>query len=86
MLELEDRLVASLEMRLAYLKHVSKHKEDPEVLQGYFESRLNRVILDYFLHNKMFETATTFCGQTNLEAFSNIDIFIETNQVIDKLD
>ena len=61
MLSLEDRLISSLEVRLGYLKHVSKNKDDPEILQGYFESRLNRVILDYFLHNKMFTTANTFC-------------------------
>ena len=86
MLEMEDRLMGSLEQRLAYLKKVSKNRNDAEILQGYFETRLNRVILDYFLHNNMFESAKTFSNQTNIEAFSNLDIFIETNQVLEKLD
>ena len=86
MLEMEDRLMGSLEQRLAYLKKVSKNRNDAEILQGYFETRLNRVILDYFLHNNMFESAKTFSDQTNIDAFSNIDIFIETNQVLEKLD
>ena len=34
----------------------------------------------------MFESAKTFSSQTHIEAFSNIDIFIETNQVLEKLD
>ena len=86
MLEVEDKLMSSLEQRLAYLKKVSKNRNDPEVLQGYFETRLNRVILDYFLHNNMYDTAKTFSGETGIEAFSNIEIFIETNQVLEKLD
>lgn len=86
MLEVEDRLLNSLEQRLAYLRKVSKNREDPQVLQGYFETRLNRVILDYFLHSNMYETAKTFSRETSIEEFSNIDIFIETNQVLEKLD
>jgi hypothetical protein len=86
MLEVEDKLMSSLEQRLAYLKKVSKNRDDPQVLQGYFETRLNRVILDYFLHSNMYETAKTFSRETNIEAFSNIDIFVETNQVLEKLD
>jgi pyruvate dehydrogenase complex dehydrogenase (E1) component len=34
----------------------------------------------------MFDTAKTFGEQTHIEAFSNLDIFIETNQVIEQLD
>ena len=51
MVKVEDKLINSLEQRLSYLKNISKNKTDSKVLQGYFETKLNRVILDYFLQN-----------------------------------
>jgi len=57
MIQLEDELINTLEQRLFHVKEVSKNIEDPKVLQSYFETRLNRVIHDYFLQTKNFETA-----------------------------
>ena len=86
MIKVEDKLVNSLEQRLSYLKNISKNKTDSKVLQGYFETKLNRVILDYFLQNQMFNTSRVFSQETCIEVFSNIDIFIETYEIIEKLD
>lgn len=68
------------------MKNISKNKTDSKVLQGYFETKLNRVILDYFLQNQMFNTSRVFSRETCIEVFSNIDIFIETYEIIEKLD
>ena len=81
MTNLEDGLINSLEQRVEHVKEVSKNISDPKVLQQYFETRLNRVILDYFLHNKNFETARRFAQETHLEVFSDIEIFLETNAI-----
>jgi len=43
------------------------------------------VILDYFLQNQNFESAQKFSNDTNISVFSDIEIFLETNRIYQKL-
>lgn len=45
------------------------------------QNRLNRIILDWFLHKEKFETAKTFTNEANLQNFTNIEVFMETNNI-----
>ena len=83
--KVEDGLINSLEQRLNHLKVVFDGIEDPKVLQQYFETRLNRVILDYMLQNNHFEAANCFSKQNRIQVFSDIHIFQETHQILQKL-
>ena len=51
MTKIEDDLINILDQRLNHLKVVSKNVKDPSVLQEYFETKLNRAIVDYMLQN-----------------------------------
>lgn len=51
-------------------------------INEYFETRLNRVILDYFLQKKFFDLAKVFSKETGIEPFSDIDIHLEINDIL----
>ena len=53
-----------------------------EKINEYFETRLNRVILDYFLQRKFFDLAKVFSKETGIEPFSDIDIHLEINDIL----
>jgi hypothetical protein len=40
------------------------------------------VILDYFLQRKFFDLASVFSKETGIEAFSDIDIHLEINDIL----
>lgn len=82
MTRLEDRFINSLENRLIHLKKISKNITDRECLKEYFDTRLNRLILDYFIHNRHFESGKTLTKELNLGCFSDIEIFTETNDIL----
>ena len=83
--KIEDGLIHSLEQRLCYLKNVSKNIKDPKVLKEYFESRVSRSILDYMLINQQFDSARVLAKEANLEVFSDIELFQEIYQILEKL-
>ena len=51
-------------------------------INEYFETRLNRVVLDYFLQKKFFDLAKVFSKETGIEPFSDIDIHLEINDIL----
>lgn len=51
-------------------------------INEYFETRLNRVVLDYFLQKKFFDLAKVFSKETGIETFSDIDIHLEINDIL----
>lgn len=85
MTKIEDDLINILDQRLNHLKVVSKNVKDPSVLQEYFETKLNRAIVDYMLQNQHFESASKFVKDTSIEPFSNIHIYIQTNSILQNL-
>lgn len=40
------------------------------------------MVLDYFLQKKFFELAKVFSKETGIEAFSDIDIHLEINDIL----
>lgn len=84
MLNFEDKLINKLEQRLSHIKSVSKQVKDKKALTEYFESRLHRSILDYLLQKELFDTAGVFAKELNIQAFSDIDLFKEVFEIINK--
>lgn len=64
---------------------MSQGIEDPKVLQQYFETRLNRAIVDYMLRHDHFLAAKSFSKESGISVFSDIHIFLETNNILKKL-
>lgn len=85
MIKVEDGLIHALEQRLKHLAHISKNLDEQKVVKEYFETKLTRVILDYFLQNSYFETARIFANESSIEVFSDIEMFIETQDIMSKL-
>jgi len=46
--------------RILHLKKVEESQENPQVLQEYFEKRLNLLLIDFMLRNDYLETAKAF--------------------------
>ena len=85
MTRIEDEFITILEQRLNHLKTISKNQRDPASLQEYFETRLNRIIVDYMLQNQHFESASRFVHDSKIEPFSNVHIYLQTNQILQSL-
>lgn len=54
------------------------------MLTEYFESRVHRGVLDYLLQKQLFETAKVLAKETNLEVFSDIELFQEVYEILNK--
>ena len=52
MTKLEDTLINNLCERLNHIQKVSDNINDPKAVKEYMETKLNRIILDWFLQNK----------------------------------
>ena len=49
MINLEDTLINSLSERLSHVQKISTGATDAKVVKEYTETKLNRIILDWFL-------------------------------------
>jgi len=49
MINLEDSLINNLSERLSHIQNVSSNAKDSKVVKEYMETKLNRIILDWFL-------------------------------------
>ena len=66
MIYLEDSLINNLSQRLNHISKVSSKINDHKTIMEYMETKLNRVILDWFLQNKQFIVAKTFGKEANI--------------------
>jgi macrophage erythroblast attacher len=64
---------------------VEESQENPQVLQEYFEKRLNLLLIDFMLRNDYLETAKAFVKCQNLQEFSDYDLFSESLRIQEAL-
>lgn len=83
MLNAEDALIEICKKRLIHLLEVQTHyKESKEIEEAYHITRLDRLILDYFLREGYLETAGNLTKELELEDFSDMKIFTENKEII----
>lgn len=93
----EELLVGALGQRLEQVKQASlaiaqlksqeilKADQGRDALMRYFETKLNRMLLDYMLHANLFQAAEMFTKETGLQAFSDQSCYLEMASVLNAL-
>lgn len=55
-------------------------------MDHYFETKLNRMIVDYLLREGFFESAREYVEQMKIHEYCDLDVFAETDGVLKSLD
>lgn len=92
MCDVEDSLISSIEQRMKHLARVSSNINydsgeisDPLVHQEYFETRLTRSIIEWMAQHQHFESARLLSKQSKMAPYSDLHLFMETDEVLQKL-
>lgn len=86
MLDAEDKLLEICRKRVEHIVETKLHSKDSkEVIEVYHLTRMDRVLLDYFLREGYFETARAIIKEAGLENFSDMPIFLENEEIAKSL-
>jgi len=86
MLQKEDILFDICRRRVQHIIDLKTHyKDSKELIEAYHLTRMDRLLLDYFLREGYFNTAEVFTKENGLEDFSDASIFRENKEIVDKL-
>lgn len=56
-IKVEQLFTETLQKRIEHISKICDSNVDPEIMKDYFTKRLNRIIVDYLLRERYFETA-----------------------------
>ena len=86
MLKIEDKLLDVCKKRVLHIVELKNHfKDSKELVEAYHLTRMDRLLLDHFLREGLFETAAIFTKELGLEDFSDVDIFLENKEIASTL-
>lgn len=86
MLQTEDKLLDICGKRVQHIVELKTHyKDSRELIEAYHLTRMDRLLLDYFLRERCYETAKAITREADLENFSDISVFLENERIAAEL-
>ncbi|KAF2071499.1 hypothetical protein CYY_007177 [Polysphondylium violaceum] len=81
----KENQIKKMRFRLHHLKHATTNQNDKFSREEFNETRIDRILVDYFLREGYYKTAIQMSKQLQIESYVDIDIFLSSKKVVEGL-